>query len=207
MFTCSAKTREEKRPGSLGAQGPDAASSKTSFSTSPKGADIPKNPIGFPTNPARCWLLPSCTPTSHHKYRATPCTTRRSTLDDWATSNKFHAMCFVPTHIFAVRTGTSHSSGSSKLDRNGGLAESTFVRVSGDTTRSSAANLGVFTTPLAESATAPKHTDFRHTAHRLEKERCKHRIVECVRRHLQAQGKLAGRIDPCDCGLHPELQV
>ena len=44
------------------------------------------------------------------------------------------------------------------------------------------------------SAPAPEHTDFRHTAHRLEKERRKHRIVECVRRHFQAQGKQAGRI-------------
>ena len=52
-----------------------------------------------------------------------------------------------------------------------------------------------------KSASVPKHTDFRQPAHRLEKERCNHRIVVCVQSHLQAQGKQAGRIDPCDCSL------
>ena len=42
---------------------------------------------------------------SHHRYRTRPGATRRSTLGDWATSNRGHAMCFIPAHTFAIRTG------------------------------------------------------------------------------------------------------
>ena len=41
----------------------------------------------------------------HHRCRTRPGATRRSTLDDRATSDRFHAMCFIPTSTFADRTG------------------------------------------------------------------------------------------------------
>ena len=60
---------------------------------------IPRNPIGLPTDPARNWLRP------RYRERTRPSAPHRSTLDDWATSNKFCAVYFVPACTFAIRTG------------------------------------------------------------------------------------------------------
>ena len=104
VFTCFAVTTGEK---TRGLQGPDAASSLNIAKRCRlfTRQNIPRNPIGLVTNPARIWLLPNCLPMSHHRCRTRPGTTRLSTLDDWATSNGFRAMCFTPTYTFAVRTG------------------------------------------------------------------------------------------------------
>ena len=47
-----------------------------------------------PTNPARGCLLPSRAPMFHHRERTRSGAPSLSALDDWATINRVHAMCF-----------------------------------------------------------------------------------------------------------------
>ena len=83
-----------------------------------------------PANPARGCLLPSCAPKFHYRERTRSGAPNLSALDDWATSNRVHAMYF--TRLVNNNCGKgelinwrdsvgSHPSGSSKLDRNGAL--------------------------------------------------------------------------------------
>ena len=58
----------------------------------------------FPQVSRRGWLIPSCVPIFHRNERTRPSAPHRSTLDDWATNNRFCAMYFVPACTFGIRT-------------------------------------------------------------------------------------------------------
>ena len=128
----------------------------------------------------------------HHRCRTRPGTTRRSTLHDWATSNKFHAMCFIPTtHFRRQNRGVPILLG----HRHWTAMELWVLRhITVCSPHLWQNHVCDSCHPCYGSATAPKHSDLRHTAHGLENERCEPGIVECARRHLQQ----ARRIEPYD---------
>ena len=98
--------QRRKDPGSLGSQGPMRPPVRLHTQHRQKVPTVQEAKHSEKPNgsSARVWLLLPCIPMSHHRCRTRPGTTRRSTLDDWAISNRFHAMCFIPTYTFAVRT-------------------------------------------------------------------------------------------------------
>ena len=174
------------------------------FSTLPLGADctlgitLRLTQLVIPTNPTRIWLLTSCIPTYHYRCRTRPGTTRRSTLTDWATRNRFRAMCFI-TYTFAVTSGSSHSSGSSTLD----ITWSIWVM-----RRISVCSHHIFgITKFAALAThatkvrlTPKLSDITsHCTSTSQGQTQVTSIVQCVHSHIQAQETQAGTTDPYEC--------
>ena len=144
--------------------------------------NIPRNPVGLP---ARVWLLPRCIPMSHHGCRTKPVQpvvphlmTGRQATGSVRCASSQHALS-------PSEQGSFHCSWSSRLDRSGAPGPAATFCVPWQIQVCGSCH------PCHGSATAPKHTGFRHTDHRLEKERRKHRTVECVRSHIQAPEKQA----------------
>ena len=156
----------------------------------------------------------------HHRCLTRPGATRRSTLDDWATRNKFHAMCFTPTSTSAVRTGAfpffwvieigpQWSSGSIwvirvdfrlSLKRYDPFFCGKYRCVHHTLSRLKFAALAIHATEVRLRRNIPTSvtllTDLRRRGANTEL------LSVC-----QAQGKQARRIDLCGCSLQLGLKV
>ena len=139
VFTCSDKTRGEKTR-LAGRTGVRCGHQNTSFSTSPKGADCLRGKTFretqsvFPQIPHVAGFFPAVYPCSTTDIGQDPLrpVVQHLMIGRQATGSM---RCASSQHTLSPsEQGSSHSSGSSRLDRNGGLgplgsSESTFVSV------------------------------------------------------------------------------